>query len=720
MIKNLLTQICLVTASFYAYGQTITVDKIYGGRYYERGLYGINSMQNGQDYTTLTANGIEKTAYKDATKQGTTSTTLVSGKFDGYSFSNDERYVLLQTNTTPIYRHSFTATFDIYDTQTKQRIKIFDGKAIQEPLLSPDNSKVAFAYENNLYYQDLKSNQIVQVTKDGKKNEILNGINDWVYEEEFGFVRNFDWNKTGTTLAFVRLDESKVKEFFIPIYYQNLYPGEMRFKYPKAGEDNSEVSLHVYQLDKKTTNTVNLNQVENYYIPKIKFTNDANLLAVATSNRHHNKVDVSLVNISQNQTKKIFTETDKAWIETDDLTLEFLEDNSILWTSERDGNKHLYHYDKNGKLIRQITKGDWEITNYYGFEPKSKTLYFQSNANNGKRVSTEKQIFSIGLDGKNLKMLTSQAGTNSAAFSSDFSYFINTHSSVTQPRVISLIETKSTKNVGDIINNSKIKEVYQADNAGNKELFTLKTDNGQDLNAYIIKPKNFDPTKKYPVLMYQYSGPGSQTVSNSWHNSNDQWHMLLAQNGYLVVAVDGRGTGMRGTNFKKVTYLQLGKYEVEDQIASAKALAKLPYVDASRIGIWGWSYGGYMSSNVLFKGNDVFKMAIAVAPVTNWRFYDTVYTERFMRTPQENAQGYDDNSPINHVDKFEKGNLLLVHGTADDNVHVQNTYELAEALTQANKQFDMMIYTDKNHGIYGGKTRVQLYTRMTNYVLENL
>lgn len=719
MIKNLLTQFCLIT-NVLAFGQTITVDKIYGGRYYEKGLFGINSMKDGKNFTTLNQKGIQQATYLGALNKDVNYETIVAGSFDDYFYSNDERYIVLQTNTTPIYRHSFTATFEIYDTKTKQKIVIHNGNPIQEPLLSPDNSKVAFAFENNLYYQDLTSNQVVQITFDGKKNHILNGINDWVYEEEFGFVRNFDWNKDGTAIAYVRLDESKVKEVFIPIYYQNLYPSEMRFKYPKAGEDNSEVSLQVYQLKNQSTQKVDLSKVEHYYIPKIKFTQDANLLAVVTSNRHHNKVDVSMVDITKNQTKKLFTETDKAWIETDDLTLEFLDNNSLLWTSERDGNRHLYHYSKDGKLIRQITKGDWEVTNFYGVNAKTKTLYFQSNANNGKRISTERQIFSIKLDGTNLKMLTSQAGINKADFSKDFSYFINTHSSVNNPKSIALVETETAKKLGNFVDNSSIKSVYLADNAGTKELFTLTTENGLELNAYIIKPKDFDATKKYPVLMYQYSGPGSQTVSNTWYNANDQWHLMLAQKGYLVVAVDGRGTGLRGANFKKQTYLQLGKYEVEDQVASAKALAKLPYVDASRIGIWGWSYGGFMASNVLFKGNDLFKMAIAVAPVTSWRFYDTVYTERFMRTPQENASGYDDNSPINHVDKFNKGNLLLIHGTADDNVHVQNTYELAEALTQANKQFDMHIYTDKNHGIYGGKTRIQLYNLMTNYILENL
>ncbi|MBQ0147437.1 MAG: DPP IV N-terminal domain-containing protein, partial [Flavobacteriaceae bacterium] len=557
-------------------------------------------------------------------------------------------------------------------------------------------------------------------TKDGKKNEIINGICDWVYEEEFGFVRHFDWNADGTALAFVRFNESKVKEINIPIYYNNLYPQELKFKYPKAGEDNSDVSLHVYNVKTNTTDKVDLRSVQNYYIPQIKFSKKSNLLTVVTSNRHHNNVDVAFYDIQTKKVSKLFTETNKAWIETDNFTLEFLADNSFLWTSERDGNNHIYHYADNGKLIRQITKGEWEVTNYYGYNPLNKTIYYQSTANNGKRVSTERQIFGISLDGKKTTQLTKLAGTNNAAFSKNFTYFINTFSNIDTPRTISLVETKTAKDLGIIMNNDHVKQRVQADNIGTKELFTVKTPAGNELNAYVIKPKDFDPNKKYPVLMYQYSGPGSQNVNNTWQSTNDYWHQLLAQEGYLVFCVDGRGTGYKGEAFKKVTYMQLGKYEVEDQIAAAVEIGKLPYVDASRIGIWGWSFGGYMSSNVLFKGNDVFKAAIAVAPVTNWRFYDTVYTERFMRTPQENASGYDDNSPINHVDKFNKGSFLLVHGTADDNVHPQNAFELSEALIQANKDFQMLYYTDKDHGIYGGNTRVHLYRQMTNFLKNNL
>ncbi|WP_333662080.1 S9 family peptidase [Chishuiella changwenlii] len=719
-MRKFILSLAVLAMSAYTYAQQITLEGIYGGKYRETSLYGVNSLNDGENYTILTEKGLVKRSYESTLKKGqSTDAVLVSGRFDGYEFSADERYVLLQTETKSIYRHSFTAKYNVYDTETKKTTSVFNGNEIQEPLFSPDASKVAFAFENNLYIQDLKTNKVTQVTKDGEKNKIINGISDWVYEEEFAFVRNFDWNADGTSLAFVRFDESKVKEIYLPIYYNNLYPEELRYKYPKAGQDNSIVSLHVFDTKNNSTTNVDLSGVENYYIPKIKFSKNTNLLAVVTSNRHQNNVDVSVYDITTKKVNRVFTEKNKAWIETDNLTLEFLADNSFLWTSERDGNNHIYHYNTSGKLLNQVTKGDWEVTNYYGYNPANKTLYYQSNSNDGKRVSTERQIFAIGLDGKKARMLTKNAGTNSAAFSKNFTYFINTYSSISTPKTVSLVESKSGKDLGVIVENTQLKTKLAADNIGTKELFVLKTAKGDDLNAYVIKPKDFDPTKKYPVLMYQYSGPGSQTVTNSYFNSNDYWHMMLAQEGYIVFCVDGRGTGFKGEEFKKQTYLQLGKYEVEDQILAAKEIGKMPYVDASRIGIWGWSYGGFMSSNVLFKGNDVFKAAIAVAPVTNWRYYDSVYTERFLRTPEENASGYDDNSPINYA-KDLKGNFLLIHGSADDNVHPQNTFELSEALVQANKDFDMAIYTDKDHGIYGGYTRIQLYRKMTNFIKKNL
>ena len=701
--------------------QEITLEGIWGGKYYTQGLYGINSLNDGEHYSLQEKGGIYMYSYSSFVNKTDFKELIVKGTYDDYSFSSDEKYLLLAEDTNPIYRHSFTAKWKVYDRTSKETQLIYDGKPVQEPTFSPDATKVAFVFENDLYYQDLMSGNVSRITTDGKKNEIINGICDWVYEEEFGFVRHYDWNTDGTALAFVRFDEKEVPEFFIPIYNAQLYPGEMRFKYPKAGEKNSEVSLHVFDLKSAKTQKVNLSSVENYYIPHIKFTQDKNTLAVLTTNRHQNKVDVNFVDIQSQKLTKLFTETDDKWIDTDDFIFEFMADNSFLWGSERDGNRHIYQYSKTGKLINQVTKGDWEVTSYYGYNPKDKTIYFQSNAYNGKRISTEKQIHKIGIDGKKLISLTDKHGNNSAQFSKTFDYFINSFSSIQQSNTFYLRSGKQNKELAVLKDNKEIAARLVTDGMGIKELTTINV-NGTELNAWVIKPKDFDPKKKYPVLMYQYSGPGSQQVLNSWHSLNDQWYFMLAQKGYLVYCVDGRGTGGKGVAFKKQTYLDLGKLEVEDQIGAAKEIGKLPYVDANRIGIWGWSYGGYMSSNCVFRAGDVFKMAIAVAPVTNWRYYDTVYTERFMRTPQENPGGYDRNSPITYANQFDdkKNKFLLIHGTADDNVHVQNAMDLAEALIAENKQFDMMIYPDKNHGIYGGATRLQLYTLMTNYILENL
>lgn len=562
-----------------------------------------------------------------------------------------------------------------------------------------------------MYVKDLSNGAVKQITTDGVKNQIINGITDWVYEEEFGFVRAFEWNTNGSKLAFIRFDEREVPEFSMDIYGNGLYPTQQVFKYPKAGEANSNVSLHVYDISSKETVTVALDNP--YYIPRIKWTNESNILSVRTLNRHQNELDLIFYNAANNTSELILKETDKAYVDvTDDLT--FLADNSFIWTSEKSGHNHIYHYSKTGKLINQVTSGNWEVTSYYGYDVKSKQIFYQSVENG----SIIRDVYTIGLNGKNKKRLSAEIGTNSAKFSANFSLFINTYSSITTPPRYTLHRSKDGKMLKEIVNNTPVLEKLMEFGVTPKEFSTISV-NGYDLNMWTIKPNDFNPDKKYPVLMFQYSGPGSQQVANRWYSGNDYWHFMLAQQGYIVVCVDGRGTGFKGAKFKKITQKELGKFEVEDQIAAAKKLGELPYVDANRIGIWGWSYGGFMSSNAILKGNEVFKAAIAVAPVTSWRFYDTVYTERYMTTPQENPSGYDQNSPIYHVDKL-KGNYLLIHGSADDNVHVQNTMVMIEALVQANKQFEWAIYPDKNHGIYGGNTRIQLYTKMTEFLKENL
>jgi dipeptidyl-peptidase-4 len=585
---------------------------------------------------------------------------------------------------------------------------------VQEPTFSPDGKKIAYARENNLYVYDIATKQITAITTDGKKNSVINGITDWVYEEEFAFVRAFDWSKDSKKVAYIRFDESQVPEFSMSIFKKDLYPTVETFKYPKAGEKNSEVSLHIYDVVSKGSQKVNLSQYSDFYIARMQWTNDANVLSAQVLNRHQDNLDLLFVDGNSGAAKVVLNEKDKAYVDvTDNLT--FLKDNSFIWTSEKDGFNHIYLYDKTGKLKNQVTKGNWEVTNYYGFDEKSNSVFYQSVENG----SINRDVYSINLNGKNKVRLSKATGTNAATFSPNFQYFINTFSSATQPTTYTLNEAKTGAQVQVIEKNEALATKIKGYNLPSKEFFVLKTAKGNELNAWILKPKDFDPTKKYPVFMYQYSGPGSQQVNNDWNSNDDYWFQMLAQQGYIVACVDGRGTGFKGAAFKKVTQKELGKYEVEDQIDAAKVIGNYPYVDKNRIGIWGWSYGGFMASNCLLKGADVFKMAIAVAPVTNWRFYDSIYTERYMQTPQENASGYDENSPINHVNKL-KGKYLLIHGSGDDNVHVQNSMQMIEALIQANKQFDSQIYPDKNHGIYGGKTRIQLFNKMTNFIKENL
>ncbi len=703
--------------------QKITVEDIYSGAFRAKGMDELQSMKNTNQYTVLNYDAASRTMQIDlfdfatlkkvTTLIDTKNHTVLADGIDSYTFSPDEKSILIANNTNQIFRHSFTADYYLYDTTTKKVSKVFDFQ-VQEPTFSPDGKKIAFARDNNLFVYDIASKQITAITSDGKKNSVINGITDWVYEEEFAFVRAFDWSKDSKKVAYIRFDESQVPEFSMSMFKKDLYPTVETFKYPKAGEKNSEVSLHIYDIASKGTQKVNLSQYADFYIARMQWTNEANVLSAQVLNRHQDNLDLLFIDGNSGATKVALNEKDKAYIDvTDNLT--FLKDNSFIWTSEKDGFNHIYLYDKTGKLKNQVTKGNWEVTNYYGFDEKNNTVFYQSVENG----SINRDVYSINLNGKNKVRLSKSTGTNAATFSPNFQYFITTFSSATQPTTYTLNEAKKGAQVQVIENNEALATKLKGYDLPAKEFFVLKTAKGNELNAWILKPKDFDPNKKYPVFMYQYSGPGSQQVNNDWNGSDDYWFQMLAQQGYIVACVDGRGTGFKGAAFKKVTQKELGKYEVEDQIDAAKVIGNYPYVDKNRIGIWGWSYGGFMASNCILKGADVFKMAIAVAPVTNWRFYDSIYTERYMQTPQENATGYDENSPINHVNKL-KGKYLLIHGSGDDNVHVQNSMQMIEALIQANKQFDSQIYPDKNHGIYGGKTRIQLYTKMTNFIKENL
>lgn len=716
---SLLLLFLTAVSSITAQQKNITLEDIWSGEFRAEYLNGLRSLDNGKEYSVLnrsrSGSTIDIYDYKTGKKVKTlVNSNTLSGidQIISYEFSDDESKLLLATRLQQIYRRSSLGTYYVYDIDSK-KVSLVSEEQIQEPTFTKDGSKIAYGKDNNLYVKNLQTGETTQITKDGEKNSIINGITDWVYEEEFAFVRAFDWNKTGNKLAYIKFDETDVPRFSMDVYGKELYPSQQVFKYPKAGEPNAKVSLHIYDLSSGKTNKIDLTGYNSYYIPRIKWTNEEDILSAQLTNRHQNTVDLVFVDAKNNSTKRILQEKDDAYVDiTDNLT--FLNNNSFIWTSEKSGWNHIYHYDKTGKLINQVTNGNWEVTNYYGFDQNTGRIYYQSTENG----SINRDVYSILGSGKNKVRLTDRTGTNSAAFSADFTYFINTFHNTENPYVFTLHNAKNGKLIRLIEDNKTLKTKVSGYNLSEKEFSTISV-NGNDLNMYTIKPKDFDPNKQYPLFMYQYSGPGSQNVSNSWNGSNDYWHQMLAQEGYIIVCVDGRGTGLKGRDFKKVTQKELGKYEVEDQIAAAQKLSDLPYIDASRTGIWGWSYGGFMSSNSLFQGADTFEMAIAVAPVTSWRFYDTIYTERYMTTPQENPSGYDENSPISHVEKLQ-GDFLLVHGSADDNVHVQNTTQLIEALVQANKQFDWAIYPDKNHGIYGGNTRLHLYNKMTNFIKENL
>lgn len=709
------------TSTVLSQNKQISLEEIWNGTFSLQRMESLRSLNNGTEYIVLNQDRREGTSSIDVYdyKSGEKKRSLLNSgdlseisTFQGYELSDGEDRIILSTQEEPIYRRSSRGIYYVYNAGNKSLEKISENK-IQEPTFSPDASKVAYVFNNNIFIKDLETGKETQVTTDGKKNEIINGITDWVYEEEFGFVRAFAWNSAGDHIAFLKFDEINVPEFSMDVFGDGLYPGASTFKYPKAGEENAKISLHMYHLTENNSKEVKLGDYEDFYIPRIKWTNEPNILSVQVLNRHQNNLDLIFVNAANQEAKVVLNEKDAAYVDiTDNLT--FLQDNSFIWTSEQDGYNHIYHYNKAGKLINQITKGNWEVTNYYGFEPKTKTIFYQSTENG----SVNRDVYSIKANGKNKIRLTDGEGMNSADFSADYTYFINSFTNTSTPYTFTLHNAKNGKLVRKIKDNEELLEKEKAYGFSPKELSTI-TVNGNELNMWMIKPSNFEANKKYPLLMFQYSGPGSQSVSNSYFNSNDYWYQLLANEGYIIAAVDGRGTGYKGAEFKKVTQNELGKYELEDQIAAAKMFAGYDYIDEDRIGIWGWSYGGFMSTNAILKGNEVFSMAIAVAPVTSWRFYDTIYTERYMTTPQENPAGYDENSPINHVEKL-RGGYLLVHGSADDNVHVQNTMRLIEALVQANKQFDWALYPDKNHGIYGGNTRLHLYTKMTDFIKEKL
>ncbi len=630
-------------------------------------------------------------------------------RINSYSLSNDDRLMLLATETESIYRYSKKAIYYVFNIQNNKIKKLSDNK-VRYPTFSPDGTKVAFVFENNLYIKDITNGKENQITFDGKKNNIINGASDWVYEEEFKLVRGFEWSADSRTIAFYKFDESHVKEFSMDKFNGNLYPTQEVFKYPKAGEANSTVSVYLYNIDDDEKKLI-YTEEDYEYIPRIKWSNDPNILTMIGLNRHQNKLDFIVVDSKDGSNRVLFTEEDKYYIDIND-NLTFLPNNFFIWTSEKKGYNHIYLKGLDGSE-EQITSGSWEVTSFYGLDSDKMEIFFSSTEDG----SINRSIYCLDLDSGKRKKLSTQTGTNSAKFSNGLKYYINTYSNANTPPIFTLHKSDGSL-IKTIEDNTEFQNKLEEYNISEKEFITIYTDNA-DLNAWIIKPPNFDDNKKYPLFMFLYGGPGSQKVLNRYEGNNFYWYQMLAQKGYVIACVDNRGTGGKGAEFKKMTYKELGKYETIDQIDAAKYFGSLNYIDEKRIGIQGWSYGGYMSSLAITKGADVFNLAVAVAPVTNWRYYDNIYTERYMQTPQENPSGYDENSPINHVEKL-KGKYLLIHGTADDNVHVQNTYEMSSALVRANKQFDLFVYPDKNHGIYGKNTRYHLYKKITNFILDNL
>ena len=701
--------------------QQITVEKIWKKyEYYPKGVEDFKSMKDGEHYSRIGEDG-SILIYKlmDANDKGevlVNKNSLVYNDsiiaYEDYEFNSDETKVLFMTNIKPIYRRSYTAIYYLYDIKTKQLVPL-DDKHKPQTLAeySPDGKSVSFIHGNDIFVMELASGKSIKLTEDGKRNKIINGTSDWVYEEEFGITKAYAWSPDSKWISFLRFNEKEVKEFNLT-YYKGLYPEEYKYKYPKAGEDNSEVTAHLINVQKKSITPINLGEYE--YIPRLSWAGNANKLVLLTLNRHQNHLKYHLIDLTaKKMTQKIFyEETSTTYVEIDNNLLVLKDGNTILRTSEMDGYNHIYQLDFNGKST-QITKGNWDVIDLYGIDELSNTVYY-SSAEVSPMVKT---IHSIQRDGANKTTVSKSIGWNDASFTSGFKYMVLTQSQANNPPVYSLM-----KNDGGFVrileDNEELNRTLSTLTLSKKEFITFNV-NGNTLNAWIMKPANFNAANKYPVYMTLYGGPGHNEVVDAWDNADYMYHQLLTQKGYIVICIEPRGTLYRGAAFKKSTYLQLGKLETEDLIATAKEIQGFPYVDPQRIGVMGWSYGGFMASLAITKGADVFKMAIAVAPVTNWRNYDNIYTERFMRTPKENPDGYDANSPVNFVNLF-KGKFLLIHGSADDNVHYQNSMELVNAMVKADKQFDLFIYPNRNHGIYGGNTRNHLFSMMLNFIEKNL
>lgn len=698
----------------------VDLKEITDGKYRQVTAIGeMRSLPDGEHYTAMNKDRsmIIKYSYRtgnpvDTLFNARTARESTFDDFDGYDISATGHHILVWRETEPIYRRSFKAMVYDYDVRRNYVKPLSDSKNKQMiPTYSPDGRMCAYVVDNNIWVRKFDYDTEVQVTKDGELNKILNGVTDWVYEEEFAVTNLMAWSPDSEYLTYVRFDETEVPEYSMQMWGNGLYPGYYNFKYPKAGENNSKVSVHSYSVATKDIKELKVPVEPDSYIPRIIFTTNSDQLAVMTLNRQQNLFNMYYVNPKSGVSRLILRDENKCYVDSEWLTSIHFFPSGFTYVSEQDGYSHLYLYSPTGVMQRQVTKGNWDVTRLIGYDDATKVAYYESAEESPLRRSVYK------IDAKGVKTkLTDAEGTNSADFSANYAYFVNTWSNANTPAKITVNETKTKKELRVLQDNAALKEKLANTSFSKKEFFKVHTASDYELNAWIVKPVNFDESKKYPVLMVQYSGPNSQQVLDKY---GFDWEHYLAANGIIVVSVDGRGTGARGEAFRKCTYLRMGDLESRDQVEAAQALGQLPYVDAGRIAIWGWSFGGYNTLMSMSVGNGTFKAGIAVAPPTDWKYYDSVYTERYMRTPQENFAGYAATSPI-CLAKDLQGKLLLVHGTADDNVHFQQTMDYAEALVQAGKQFDMQVYKDRNHSIYGGNTRYHLYTRMSNFLFDNL
>lgn len=672
---------------------------------------GFNGMADGRQYTRFEGNELKSYDLATGKETGLVFSNETGLKIDDYAFSKDERKLLIYTEGENIYRHSVLYRVYIYD-RGKKELTPLDTAKVLHATFNPAADKVAFVKDNNLYYRDLNKGATVAVTTDGKRNEIINGNCDWVYEEEFSFTRAYEWSPNGNYLAYYRFDERQVPEFTMTIY-DSLYPTPYKYKYPKAGDPNSIVQIKIFELNNGKTTMADVGAETDQYIPRIRWT-PGNQLFVFRMNRLQNKLEYLLTSAATGKSNVIYTETNPSYIEIDD-NLTFLENESaFVFTSEKDGWNHVYYYNWDTRKEQLLTPGDFDVATITGVDVKKGRVYYTA----AKTTPTQRELYSVGIKGGKTQKLTQEDGMHRITPIAGLNYFLDQYSTHTEPPVFQLIDAKG-KVVRVLEDNKKLRNQMKDYRWGKTEFTQLKGSGNDVFNAWIIYPPDFDKNKKYPVLMYQYSGPNSQQVLDQFPVGYYWWHQLLARKGYLIVCTDPTGTGMRGEAFRKKTYLQLGKYESEALIDVARNLGELSFVDKNRIGIWGWSYGGFMSATCLFKGHEVFKAAVAVAPVTNWRYYDNIYTERYMRTPQENPGGYDDNSPMYMANQLT-GKFLLIHGTADDNVHFQNSVMLVDKLVAANKEFEAEYYPNRNHGIGGGNARYHLFRRVTKFIEESL